>query len=247
MRKRNVLILLLAVFSLQSCFDVIEKMTVNKNGTGIYELTYDLSSIMANGMMKEMLKESLSGEGEDNPFAGSMVNGSIEMDTLIALKDSPLASELKGEMPDVLEKVKMHMKMSESQGVFKTIMTLNFDQVSEIADFYTALQKTSEDGGQGLSGIMPMKGLFELNGKTLVRKPMDMAAIKKDMGDEDSMAMMRMMMADATYTTIYEFPKKVKSTNIKNAEVGKKTVKVSIDFLEIMDGNADMSGKIKFK
>lgn len=247
MRKLNILVLLLAVFSLQSCFDVIEKMTVNKNGSGIYELTYDLSSIMSNGMMKEMLKESLNGEGEDNPFAGSMVNGSIEMDTLISIKDSPLASEMGADMPAVLDKVKMKMNMSESQGVFKTVMTLNFDQVSEIADFYKALEKTSENGGQGFGGIMPMKGLFELNGKTLVRKPMDMNPIKKDMGDEDSMAMMRMMMAGATYTSIYEFPKKVKSTNIKDAEVGKKTVTVSRDFLEILDGKASMDGKIKFK
>lgn len=244
MRKFNLLVLLLALFSLQSCFDVVENMKVNKNGSGTYELTYDLSSVMANGMMKEMLKESM--QSEEGPFANMMVDGAVEMDTVIQLKDSPLAEEMEGDVPEVMKKAKMAMNMSESQGVFKIVLSLDFDKVAEIADFYKLLQETGEDQ-QGFGAMMPSNGLFQLNGKTLTRQAMDVSAASEAMGDDESMAMMKMMMAGATYTTIYEFPKKVKSTTIPDAEVGKKTVTVTRDFLKIMEGKGDLAGKIKFK
>lgn len=244
MRKLNFLILVLAVFSLQSCFDVVEKMNIKKNGTGTYALSYDFSSLLSNPMMKEMLKESL--QSEDGPFADMMVNGSIEMDTLINLKDSPLATEMDGDMPEVMKKAKMAMNLSETQGVFKMVLSLDFDKVAEIADFYQALQEAGDDQ-QGFGAMMPANGLFQLKGKTLTREPMDLSTANEAMGDEESMGMMKMMMSGATYTTIYEFPKKVKSTSIPDAEVGKKTVKVTRDFLDIMEGKGNLAGKIKFK
>lgn len=244
MRKLNLLILLLAVFSLQSCFDVVEKMSVNKNGSGKYELTYDLGSMMSNGMMKEMLKESL--QSEEGPFANMMVGGSVEMDTVINLKDSPLAAEMDGEMPKVLEKAQMAMQLSETQGTFKMILSLDFDKVAEIAEFYKALQETGDEQ-QGFGAMMPSNGLFQLQGKTLTRQPMDLSAVNQSMGDDESMGMMKMMMAGASYTTVYEFPKKVKSTTIPDAEVGKKSVTVTRNFLDILDGKGNLAGKIKFK
>ncbi|GAB5550745.1 MAG: hypothetical protein Sapg2KO_03360 [Saprospiraceae bacterium] len=244
MRKLNLLILLLAVFSLQSCFDVVEKMNVKKDGSGTYALSYDFSSILSNPMMKEMVKESL--QSEDGPFADMMVDGSIEMDTLINLKDSPLATEMDGDMPEVMKKAKMAMNLSETQGVFKMVLSLDFDKVADIADFYKALQDAGDDQ-QGFSAIMPSNGLFELQGKTLTRRPVDLSKANDAMGDDESMGMMKMMMSGATYTTLYEFPKKVKSTTIPDAEVGKKTVKVTRDFISLMEGKGNLAGKIKFK
>ena len=244
MRKLNILILVLAVFSLQSCFDVVEKISINKNGSGAYQLSYDFSSMMSNGMMKEMMKQSM--ESEDGPLGDMMVNGSIEVDTVINFSDSPMAADMGADMPEVMKKAKMTMSMSEAQGVFKMVMSLDFDKVSDIAEFHKALQGAG-DAQQGFGSIMPATGLFELNKNTLIRKPIDMAAANQAMEGNEEMAMMKMMMTGATYKTIYEFPKKVKSTSIKEAEVGKKTVTVTRDFLEILEGKGDLAGKIKFK
>lgn len=244
MKKLNILILVLAVFTLQSCFDVVEKVTMNKNGSGAYELSYDFSSMMGNGMMKDMLKQSM--ESEEGPMGNMMVDGSIEVDTVISLQDSPMMEEIDSDMSEVMKKAKMAMRMSEAQGVFKMVMSLDFDQVSEIAEFHKALQ-SSGDGQQGLGTIMPATGLFELNGKTLTRKAIDLSSAKAMMEGNEEMEMMKMMMTGATYTTVYEFPKKVKSTSMKDAEVGKKTVTVTRDFLNILEGKGNLAGKIKFK
>lgn len=245
MRKISFLVLILATFSLQSCLNVVEKLSLNRNGTGVYSITYDMSSMMS-GMMREMILESLQEEGEDNPFANAKVDGKIELDTLIDMKDAPMSADFEGELPAIMRKVKMEMKMSETQSLFTTTMVLSFDKVSEINDFYNAMSEMGDEGGAGLTGMLPMNGLFKLSGKTLIRKKMsvgDAAAM-----DDENLEMMKMMMTDATYKTIYEFPKKVKGFTVADAEkVDKKTITATYSLLDIMEGKVDMSGKINFK
>ena len=88
MRKVTFLVLILSVFTFQSCLDVLEEISLNKDGSGTYQLTFDMAGILSNGMMKEMLKESM--ENEDG---GGLFGGGMEVDTLIAFKDSPMAQE----------------------------------------------------------------------------------------------------------------------------------------------------------
>ena len=57
----------------------------------------------------------------------------------------------------IMEKVKMRMQMSDSKGVFKSTMSFDFKNVSEISDFYKALEE-SGDQQQGLAGMMPAGG-----------------------------------------------------------------------------------------
>jgi hypothetical protein len=65
--------------------------------------------------------------------------------------------------------------------------------------------------------------------------------------NQDDLAMLQMFMTDATYTTVYEVPGKVKSTSFENAQVDDKTVINSYNLLELMQGNANLDGSISFK
>jgi hypothetical protein len=246
MKKLTFLVLIVAAFSLQSCLNIVEKLSLNRNGSGTYAITYDMSAMMS-GMMREMMLESLQ-EDEDSPFANAKVDGKIELDTLLDLKDAPMTADIEGDMPPIMRKAKMRLQMSETQSLFTTTMTFDFDDIKEVKEFQKAMVELGESGESGgLGGMTPMPGLFSINGGTLVRSNSDDNALADSMDDENA-EMMKMMMSGATYKTIYEFPRKVKSFDIDGAEkVDKKTLTATYSLLEVMDGKVDMSGKIKFK
>lgn len=244
MRKITIIGLLLTTFSLQSCLNIIEKLRINRDGSGTYSLVYDMSSMM-NGMMREMVLESLQ-EEEDSPFANAKVDGKIELDTIIDIKDAPMTADLDGEMPAIMRKVKVRLNMSETQNLFTTTMTLDFDDIKEVKKFQEAMTDMgdSEEGG-GLGGMTPMMGLFQLKGGTLQRGKAKMDA---DTMNDENAEMMKMMMSGATYKTIYEFPRKIKSFSIAGAEkMNKKTLSATYSLIDLMEGKVDMSGEIKFK
>ena len=97
-----------------------------------------------------------------------------------------------------------------------------------------------------MGGMMPSLGMFETKKKTLIRKPIDMSSLAEQLGGEESMAMMKMMMAGATYKTVYHLPKKVKRTDIKDAQVDGKTVTVTRNYLDIIEGKTNLDGMIKY-
>lgn len=244
MRKLTFVVLLLTAFSLQSCLNIVEKLSLNRDGSGTYAITYDMSAMMT-GMMREMMLESLQ-EDEDSPFANAKVDGKIELDTLLNLEDAPMTADVEGEMPAIMRKAKMRMNISETQNLFEATMTLDFDDIGDVEEFQAAMNKMGDSGDSGgFGGMTPMAGLFKLDGRTLMRGK---SKAEPEAMDDENAEMMKMMMSGATYKTIYEFPRKVKSFDIDGAEkTNKKTLTATYSLIDVMEGKADMSGKIKFK
>ena len=245
MRKISLLLILISAISLQSCLDVVEILTLKKNGSGTYQLEFDMSGLVNNPMMKEMFMQSLE---KEEAFADAFKNGGIELDTLIDMKDGPMAANTNKEMPAIMKKVKMRMQMSDSQGIFKSTMSLNFDDTDEIAEFYKALEESGGEGaGPGLNGMVPSNGLFEFKKRTITRKNVQNKALAEADGEAgEMMEMMKMMMGSAKFTSIYNLPKKPKKVDFANAKVDGKTVTVTHSYLDIMDGKANLGGSIKY-
>ena len=59
MRKVSLLLIVISAFSLQSCLNVVEILRLNKNGSGNYQLEFDMSGLFNNPMMKEMFLQSM--------------------------------------------------------------------------------------------------------------------------------------------------------------------------------------------
>ncbi len=239
MRKITMLLILLSSFCLQSCFDVLEEINLNKKGDGDYAITFDMSSLFANPMMKEMLIQGLS---EQEGMPDITVDGNLELDTLVALKDSPLGEMNSAKMPAVFDKATMAMNISESKGTFKIKMTLDFDKISEIQEFYAGLNSMSED--QGSDMLANGQSKFNIVKKrTLSRAGADSQSISSSL-DEEQLSMMRMFMTNATYKVIYQLPKKVKRHNLLNATVDGKTVTVKASYLDILEGKTKLDGEV---
>lgn len=259
MKKILFTLFLAATMTFTSCINILEEMFLNKDGSGRYAMTIDMSALME-ASTREMLKSFAQEEGAEMPADDAPP---METDTLIMLKDLP--ANMRGELsrPDFYDKVSMKMVASESKEIMKMTFALDFDDADDIDYFLKNLDKffasaNDEDSPLGAMGgssggmlgsMLPSVGqdyrLFDIGKKILKRYKAPAPAENAE--EDENMAMMKMFMAGAEYTTVYHFPGKVKSATNANAQVDGKTVTIKGDLLEMIEGKADMSTEVKFK
>ena len=251
-----------ASMTFTSCINVLEEMFLNKDGSGKYAMTIDMSAIMdasTREMLKSFSQEEDAGEDaqaeEENAFP-------TEVDTTMYFRDMP--ADMRGALsrPDFYDKVSMKMVASESKEIMKITFQLDFDNADDIDYFLKNMDKLMSSagdqdnplgamggGGEGMGGLIPSAGidyrLFDISSKLLKRHKAPAPAENAE--EDESMAMMKMFMAGAEYTTVYHFPGKVKKATNPNAKIDGNTVTIKGDLLEMMEGKADMSTEVKFK
>jgi hypothetical protein len=244
MNKLTILLLLVVSFFLTGCLDVIEEMYLNRDGSGKYTVTIDMSGLFEDDFMKSMIKSSLE---QDSTMKLGDGNGLPEMDTIIYFKDMP--AEQMGGNPEFWKRVHSKIVMSEEKSQFFTSIHLDFASTADIAYLYENIGKIGESNSQ-LGGLAGEGGLLPTNvgytfTKNLLTRKTPKPAEKAEEGEE--MEMMKMFMGSANYRTIYHLPGNVKKVTIPNAKIEGKTVTIEASMLDMMDGKANFDGAIKFK
>jgi hypothetical protein len=238
MKKLTLLAVLFCAFALSSCIETLEEVYLNKDGSGKYSLTFDMSEVFSNPMMKSMIEEAAKEEGGED-----MGMDLGETDTLIMMGNGS---------GGIFDKTVMHMLMSDSTGQFKINMTFPFDDVSEIDQFY---EEFAEEGAGaeanplgGGGGFFIQGGGFELAKRKLIRKPADAENSANDelFAGEDG-EFMKMFFASSAYTSVYHLPGSIKSTNIEGAQVEGNTVTVERNFIDLLEGKVGLDGEISYK
>ena len=246
MKRFWTLLLGSSLLFLTSCFDIIEEVHLKRDGSGKYIVTTDMSGLMSDGFMKQALEEAVKSE------SGDMNMNLMNIDSSFTFASAPEAAGLSAAEQKMLEKVVISMKGSEKEEVLKMGMTVNFDSFAEMEKIAEVMKKISKDGvgqGNGLMGggqfsdfskmfSMKKKKLFSRSGTS---QPLD-GLIQDDMKE-----MMSMMLAGASYKTIYKMPGKVKKSTIPNAEIDGKTVTVEHPMLDVINQKVKIEGDIKFK
>ena len=236
---KNIFLLLAACsFLLTGCIETLEEIYLNKDGSGKYNVTFDMSEFFSNPMMKSMIEEAAKEEGGE----GDLNLG--ETDTLIRFRDSGL-------MEGVMKNAEMRMTMSDSLGKFLISMNFPFENVSQIDEFF---QRLSEEGagaeamgGMGAMGSMLMPGgKFAFQKKKLTRLKSEQGGAGELLAGEDG-EFMKMFFSGGTHTTVYHLPGKVKKTTIEGAEVDGNTVTVERPLMDLMEGKVGLEGEIRFK
>lgn len=237
----RLLIILLAFCSLMfsACFDITEDLVLEKDGSGVYTYTTDMSELYKNEMMMSMLKAD--GKDGKNPLP--------DMDSVIYGKD--MAAKDKGEQPEIWNKVTTRIQANEKQKKLMITIKLSFSDLSEITYLMKNLNKATkgmnnEEGASETSGLTGvMNGIpvsYALKGKTLER-----VSEKIEQEDDEQMSMMKMFLADAKYTVVYHLPGKVKSTSVKGAVMDGNTLTKEAKLMDMMEGQRPFDGTIKFK
>ncbi len=258
MKKLIYLLVGFCMLSMTSCIDIVEEMFLKKNGSGKYVITMDMSALMEAGT-KEMLEDMMKEEGADeNEPAMDM-----EQDTTIYFSEAPDSIRNKFSHPEILDKVYVSIKMSEKEEKMIMQFAIDFDKLKEVDYFLKDLDKlqasndipgglggaTGDDGkGGGGGGLLPTSsganGLFKLVKRKFTRLPGD--KMEESMNSEE-LQMAKMFFADASYTTIYHFPGKIKKTTMENAQIDGKKLTIVTPLIDILEGKAKLEGDICFK
>lgn len=215
---------------------MLEEMTLNTDGSGNYILRYDLSDVMSDPTMREMVQSSMS-EEEDG------MSELDNMDTIMSIYHNLGPSV---ENRDFWKKVNIHMVMNSASNEYKIDFVLKFTDVADVAYMYENLSSVSTEGESiaQMSSMLPALPKFSLKKNTLSRESV---AQEQDMGNDEEMAMVEMFLSSAKYTCIYHLPGQVSKVSIPKAKNEGNTVIVENSLLDAMKGDVKLDGTIKYK
>jgi len=253
MKKWMFLLVCSCSLFLTSCIDILEEIYLNRDGSGKYTITMDMSAMMSNPMMKGALQEA----AEEAP-EGTMPD-KMEKDTIMRFADMAQSGQLTAEEARLMKDVLMKMTMSESKGEMFITIEMPYKHIDDLAKIGETMQKIQPQGGEeaaggpfggmgAFGGMTSSEKQFEVKKKSLIRLPVTaQSQMMKEMFGEEQMEMAKMLFGSATYKTVYHLPGKVKKAKIAGAVVDGNTVTVSNGFIDILEGKAKFDGEIKFK
>jgi len=245
MRHITFLLIFASCLCFSSCLNLIEEITLKKDGSGLYAITFDMSSMFSDPMMKTMIEEMIKQE------SGVGMGTFGEMDTSIYFSHAPGEVQRKMENPDFWKKVNMKINVSEADQKMVARINLEFDDVEDIDYFYKNLNQLEDSNNElgeiitGTGNLLTQGALFKMEKRNiLTRLPLKQ---QTDQIKEDELQMAKMFFSNATYTTIYNLPSKIKKSSIPKGNVTENRIVAKYSFLDIIEGKAKMEGEIRFK
>ena len=242
MKKVFSIIVFLSLLIYTSCIDVVEEILLNKDGSGRYSCTMDMSAIFSKEN-RTMLEAISQGGDSEIPDLSTL---DMEMDSTIVMSDLMKSEGIKLEDPELWDRVFVSTQMSSSEEKYMVTLMIDFEDIEELNYVFEQLSMqenavATEESPIPLS-MFTNNTRFQLKGKTLTKTDANQA----ENIDEESMAMMIMFLSNASYKMQYTMPKKIKKTDFENANVEGKTMHVEYPLLDIMNGEVNTSGLIKF-
>ena len=219
MKKILLSTLLLAAVSLSGCLSITDEVFLDKDGSGRYATTIDMSKLKEMmDMLKTMMPDTSQGKNSDQlKDLDSLQNMWKDLETI------PGISDVKRNMAD------------------KYVMNVSF-RFANVSALNEAMSRRSKKEDQAPTKSAPFysftPGSFSCNDTTLAGIGGSLKGLGNAKDPSDSLAMaMNMrkgMMGDMTYTTIYHLPGKVSSLSNKQAKISEdgKTVTLKLELLE---------------
>ena len=225
---KKIIVVLLSALLLSGCLDITEEVFLEKDGSGRYVTTIDMSKMQE---MLEMFK-SFSPDAKEG--------GNMDLSNLDSMQN--MMGDLSG-VPGISEVRKERV----DSNIFR--VSFRFRDVRALND---AMRKRNEK--QATMGDMYSfsPGSFTCNDTTMMGLNKAMQEMNGEVGASDSMAMaMQMiqgMMGDMTYRTIYHFPGKVSSFSNQEAKLSEdgKTLRLEINLFD-KEKSHTLQNKVAFQ
>src|SRR3989338_591509 len=232
-RKFLILSLGVSTLALSSCLDIVEELFLNKDGSGTYVLSYDMSAMLSDPTMKAMLEGMMEGDSSGMDYLS-------DKDTLIRLSQEELMATSN---PDFWKNFQMHIDVNQAKGVFKVEMKLPFSDVKDIDYFSKNIASLSETEGGSFAGfgeLLPGGTVYELSKGSITR----LAPENFEAPSEEDLGMIEMFFGSATYTSIYHLPGKVSKAKMEGSKIDGSTVSVTYPLMDVIQGKAKLEGSI---
>ncbi len=222
--------LLLTVFLSSSCFDILEEITINRDGSGNIVFKVDMGELA--GFM-----EGLAEGGEEEIDMGEL-DGMFEDEEMVMGLESMAGIH--------------NVKNLSDKETYIFGFSCDFDEVEDLnnllgeSNFLGAIFE-GEAGGD----VDPDKARkLTLKGKKLTLSGDYKVDTEMEGEDEMQQAMMMQILGEANYKTVYHFEqdvKKVKKNERAIVGADGKSVVIEASLAELMQGDADLNGQIKLR
>ncbi|PCJ98678.1 MAG: hypothetical protein COA50_00065 [Flavobacteriaceae bacterium] len=258
---RTVLLLLLAAITLTSC-QIEEKITFNQNGSGVYEMGFDMSEIMKMGASEN---DSVPPKVLDTVmnFASFLDE---KRDSILTL---PIAEQEKLEK---LRPLQFSMKVNEEESKMDMRLAYSFKEIGDVSNFAEVVEmanikeldelgskvsptetEPSEDGEKkdSMSALFSMSESFITTfskkkfTRKITKKALEESLAKKDttMKSDDPFSDM------IRFKQIYIFPYKIKSVSNANAKIlsNFKGVEIEANMFEMNNDPTFFDVEVQFE
>ncbi|MAZ71880.1 MAG: hypothetical protein CMC70_01915, partial [Flavobacteriaceae bacterium] len=213
---KKICLLVLVAFTLVSC-QFSETMILHEDGTGRMSLTMDMSEMMAIMPMQDTVNMKM--------------DSVISFKKLFEEKRDSIAQLPKAEQERLksLENYQMHILMDPEKNIMEYEIFTTFTSVAEANNLMEGLNSSEN------LNVSPMKDNATTERKkepspqaTAVRFSFENNVFVRDAYIKDEKAFVKLVdsldaveafMEEAMYTVKYTFPKKIKTIDIKNAEI----------------------------
>lgn len=217
MKKVLLSILLTSLVILSGCLTITDEIFLDKDGSGKYATTIDMSKLKEMmDMLKTMAPDTSQMKMDDLKELDSLQNIWKDLETI------PGISDVKRNMGD------------------KYVMNVSF-RFANIAALNEAMSRRSKKEDQPPTKSAPFysftPGAFSCNDTSMASLGSSLGGLGSGKDPNDSLAMamtmLKGMMGDMTYTTVYHLPGKVGSVSNKQAKVSEdgKTVTLKIELM----------------
>ncbi len=269
--------LILAVLSLTSCEEMRQDMTFNKDGSGSVSMHLVMGGEMMEmikmmgeegGMMgedaEEYEDEEMESEDADETDAGYVDEMEDEEDYSLDglfgdVKDTSfvfydmIPDSLRGTIKneELLKQVTMIMASDEETESMSVGLTIDFDNIDQIAEIQESIQSLKKDDGS-LPGSGEMLSFID-EGMTwepghIHMPPMDMGdqaellSLQEEMSEDgEGMMMMQMFMGELTFDINITAPGKITKCDCPEGVIEGNTVSYSISMMDMMTGQLDLN------
>lgn len=267
-RKLRIPFLALILFSLTSCFDIVEEFTIHEDGTGEYAMKMDMSKIM----------DMITSMGKDAPKK-AMKEMEESKDTTIYLKDVlDENKELTAEQKEILKNGTLHMRMNAEAKEMFFKFNYPFKDEGDLQKLYQCSDQAMKSANVGSflkndddkkkdkkdksENILPGFGDKNPAGNILAsnqycklsvtknsfEKIVDKEKMKAGFDADSSLKMMLPMLGGSYVTTIVHLPRPAKNVENPLAELSadKMTVTIKYPFSDYTERPGLLNLKINY-
>ncbi len=223
MKQLFLLFTIVCSFALTSCFNIIEEVAINRNGSGTYKNTIDMSQMM--GMVAAFMPDSVK----------EMTN-EMEKGMTSSLGD--------------LKKIKGISNVSStSEGDYIYSISYTFENANALNKaMATSKEEDKFLGAMGSSYEIKGKKLYR---KTFLNPDEDSELFGDEEFDMEQLQGFMSMLNTPTYKIVYHLPKKVKKLKVEGTEAkyekDANRVEIEYDLLKmISDKNVNIDHFVKY-
>lgn len=255
--------LLLFALIIGSCASYQEELWINKDGSGTYKLTADMSAMleMMEGLSQISFEDTEGKDGTTPPDFWESLGGEVVNKT-IRMKDSmPAEMIAELEKPELLDKMEMQVVANKEQRLFKTTLLMRYSSLDELqeimnhAERFNQLEGTDGEPKEMFEGLAfftarPGGHGFSLHGNKLARSatPEDEQMLDGLLEGDDTMESLEMMLEQSTMTTTIHLPGEVYQVNnqSKLGTVDGNTVVFQYELIQLVKKEVDTEFEIYF-